>query len=362
MKISRIESVIFEPVWENPYAAGLRRQLATLTIFTDEGLIGISRGTADQVAAIHDYYVPLLLGQDPRSLERIWNQLEQLSVPLLGREPFLIAALGVVDIALWDLLGKATGQPCWRLLGGFRNSVEAYADIPIRSKTPEGLGKELADCVEAGYRSVKFHIMAREPEHIVASTRAAREAIGPEIRLMVDIFRALDPWTAIDVARRIEEFDIHWLEEPVRWHDNPRGLALVAQNTSIPVAGGEGESTIFGARAIVEQAGIAYMQTDTITIGGFTPLKKVAAIAEAFHARLAPHGATFPELSAHVVAAVPNGAMVPATTPYFPPAVWAELYEEFRIDDGTIRLSEQPGLGLAFNQKYLTKLQIGTLG
>jgi L-alanine-DL-glutamate epimerase-like enolase superfamily enzyme len=362
MKITGLQSVIFEPTWDDPYAAKLQRTLATLTISTDEGLTGISRGTADQIRVIHDIFAPLLFGEDPRAVERLWTKLEQTTVSRLGQEPLLISAIGVVDIALWDLLGKATGQPCWRLLGGYRDSVEAYADIPIRDRTPAGLAQELVDCVDDGYRSVKFHIVDYDPDHIVACTEAARAAMGPEPRLMVDIFRALDPWTAIDVARRIEHLDIHWLEEPVRWHDNPRGLALVAQNTTIPVAGGEGESTIFGARAILEQAGLAYLQCDTLTIGGYTPLRKAAGIAEGFHARLAPHGATFPELSAHLVAAVPNGAMVPATTRHFPPAIWHKVYESFDIVDGMIQLSEAPGLGLAFDSSFLAAHQIGAIG
>lgn len=362
MKITGLRSTVFEPTWDDPYAAKLRRTLATLTIETDEGLTGISRGTVDQIRIIHDIFAPLLIGEDPRAIERLWSKLEQTTVSRLGQETQLISSIGVVDIALWDLFGKTSGQPCWRLLGGHRNSVEAYADIPIRKRTAAGVAQELADCARDGYRAVKFHIVDNDPDHIVACAEAARSTLGNEHRLMVDVFRALDPWTAIDVARRIEHLDIHWLEEPVRWHDNPRGLALVAQHTTIPIAGGEGETTIFGARAILEQAGLAYLQCDTLAIGGFTPLRKAAAIAEGFHVRLAPHGATFPEMSAHLVAAVPNGAMVPATTPHFPPAIWHKLYETFEIVDGVIQLSEEPGLGLAFDTTFLAAYQVGTIG
>jgi L-alanine-DL-glutamate epimerase-like enolase superfamily enzyme len=273
----------------------------------------------------------------------------------------LTAAIGALDIALWDLLGKSTGLPCWQLLGGYRDWVPAYADIPIRSTTPAGLADELAACVAAGYETVKFHIVDADPDRIVAQTRAARAAIGPDVNLCVDIFRALDPWTAIEVARRIEEYNVFWLEEPVRWHDQALGLALVAQQTSIPIAGGEAESTIHGCRALLERPGMAYLQTDTIGGGGYTPMRKVAALAEAYHVKFAPHGATIPELTAPLVAAVPNGAIVPATTPHFPPAVWADLYEDFRIKDGAIRLADAPGLGLTFDRTYLARHRVDTI-
>lgn len=273
----------------------------------------------------------------------------------------MVAAIGALDVALWDLLGRSAGLPCWRLLGGYRDWAPAYADVPIRNETPEELGEQLAESVAAGYRAVKFHILNRDPDHIVAEARAARAAIGPDVALMVDIFRALDPQTAIAVARRLEEYDITWLEEPVRWHDQPLGLALVAQQTRIPIAGGEGESSLYGCRAILERGGVAYLQTDLLGGGGYTNLRKIGALAEAYHVRLAPHGASFPELVAPLVAALPNGASVPATTPHQPPAVWGDLYEDFRITDGRIELTDRPGLGLTFDQAFLARYRVGVL-
>ena len=361
MRITGIETVLFEPTWDDPFAHKHRRVFGAITIHTDQGLEGISRTWGDGARYIHEYFKPALLGEDPRNVERLWAKLYAVTIPYLGHERAMVAAIGALDVALWDLYGKCVGLPCWQLLGGYREWVPAYADIPIRNETPEELGEQLAECVADGYRAVKFHILNRDPDHIVAETRAARAAIGPDVELMVDIFRALDPQTAIAVARRIEEYDITWLEEPVRWHDQPLGLALVARQTRIPVAGGEGESSIYGCRAILEQGGVAYLQTDTIGGGGFTNLRKIAALAEAYHVKFAPHGASFPELSAHLVAAVPNGVTVPATTPHQPPAVWGHLYEDFRIVEGRVQLTDRPGLGLAFDRRFLARYRTATL-
>jgi L-alanine-DL-glutamate epimerase-like enolase superfamily enzyme len=213
VKITGIETVLFEPTWDDPLAYKHRRTFGALTIHTDEGLCGISRTWADGARHIHDLFKPALLGEDPRNVEHIWAKLYGLTVPYLGQERALVAAIGALDIALWDLFGRSVGLPCWQLLGGYRDWVPAYADVPIRNETLDELGAQLAASVAAGYDAVKFHIINRDPDHIVEQARVARAMIGSETKLMVDIFRALDPPTAIAVARQLEAYDITWLEE-----------------------------------------------------------------------------------------------------------------------------------------------------
>lgn len=266
MKITRVESILFEPTWDDPFAPR-SRVFAALKIYTDDGLVGISRTGGDQAGYVRDLLAPRLIGEDPRNVERLWARMSDAMTPLLGQERAIVSAIGAVDVALWDLLGKSTGLPCWQLLGGYRDWVPAYADVPTRATTPQELGDQLAACVAAGYRAVKFHILRPDPDQIVAEARAARHAIGPDVRLMVDVFRALDPRAAIAVAQRIEELDIFWLEEPVHWNDQPLGLALVGQNTRIPVAGGEGESSIHGCRDLLERGGLTYLQADILGAG-----------------------------------------------------------------------------------------------
>jgi L-alanine-DL-glutamate epimerase-like enolase superfamily enzyme len=352
VRITAVETTLYQPRWDDAFAPR-RRVFLALRVRTDEGLVGISRGWGGWAPIIDELLAPRLIGQDPRRVERLWATMFEATVGRHGQERAIVGAIGALDIALWDLLGKSVGQPCWRLLGGYRDRVPAYADVPTRAATPEELGEQLAACVEAGYRAVKFHILSADPDQIVAQTRAARRAIGSDVALMVDVFRALDVPSAIAVARRLEEHDPTWLEEPVQWHDQPLGLALVAQATRIPIAGGEGESSIQGCRAILERGGVSYLQADILGVGGYTPWRKIAGLAEAFHARLAPHGAGFPELNAHLVAAFRHGATVPATTPGQPPEVWAHLYHDFRIEAGWIQLSDRPGLGLDFDERFL---------
>jgi L-alanine-DL-glutamate epimerase-like enolase superfamily enzyme len=361
MRITAIETVLFRPTWDDPYGPALERVQAAITVRTDEGPIGVGRAWEPQVAPIRDLLAPVLVGEDPLNAARLWARMAAATAPLLGQERPLMAAVGALDVALWDLRGQILGRPCWQLLGGYRDWVEAYADIPLRSRTPEGLAEEVAAAVAMGFRAVKFHILSPDPDHIVAETRAARAAIGPDVKLMVDVFRALDPPTAIAVARRLEEYAPFWLEEPVRADDQPLGLAMVARGTRIPVAGGEGEHSLFGCRAILERGGVAYLQANVLGAGGYTNWLRIAGLAAAYHVGIAPHGAAWPELTAHLVAAQPHGVIVPATTPGLPPEVWARLYEDFAIRDGRIQLSDRPGLGLTFDEAYLRRHRVATV-
>jgi len=353
VRIDRVTTTLYKPTWPtDPFAARFRDRVFLLVEIHADGLTGVGRGWGEAAPHI-EALGELIRGQDPRNVERLWSAMIQHTFGRHGQERAIVGAIGTIDVALGDLLGKALDQPCWRLLGGYRDWVEAYADVPTRAETPGRLGEQLAACVDAGYRAVKFHVLGFDPDGMVAQTRAARQAIDPDVKLMVDIFRYFDAPTAIDVARRIEQYDVHWLEEPVRWDDQPLGMALVAAATRIPVAGGEGESTLPGVRALLERGGLGYLQPNVLGAGGYTPWRKIAALAEAFHVRIAPHGASFPEINSHLVAAYPHGAMVPATTQGQPPEVWSRVYSSFAIQDGRIQLSERPGLGVELDRDYL---------
>jgi len=167
MRITGIETILYEPTWDDPLAYRYRRTFAAITVQTDDGLTGISRTWGEEAHAIQELFTPALIGADPRNVERIWSDLYARTVPYLGQERTLVSAIGALDIALWDLYGRSVGLPCWQLLGGYRDWIPAYADVPIRNETPEELAEQLAACVAAGYDAVKFHIINRDPDHIV---------------------------------------------------------------------------------------------------------------------------------------------------------------------------------------------------
>ena len=179
---------------------------------------------------------------------------------------------------------------------------------------------------------------------------------------MIDLYGWIDVCTSIDICRRIEQYDIYFVEEPALRHDEPLGLAVVAQNTRIPVAGAEGQQSIYGVREILEKGGLTYLQTDIVTGGGFTNFRKMAALAEAYHVKLAPHGASRADLHAHLAAALPHTAIIdgraPAATPHQQPEIYNHVWQDFKVEQGRVQLSSRPGLGLEFDEAFLRRYRV----
>jgi L-alanine-DL-glutamate epimerase-like enolase superfamily enzyme len=179
---------------------------------------------------------------------------------------------------------------------------------------------------------------------------------------MIDLFGWIDARTAIAICRRIEPYDLYWVEEPVLRQDEPLGLALVARQTRIPVAGAENQRTLYGVRAILEGGGLTYLQTDIVGGGGYTSFRKMAALAEAYHVLLAPHGASRADLHAPLAAALPNTAILDGRAPSAgaapQPEIYAHVWQDFTVARGRVQLSTRPGLGLEFDEAFLRRHRV----
>jgi len=350
----KITAVVAQDLALKTFSGGSYTVHAVLRITTDEGVTGISRTTAPLVGIIRDELAPLLVGQNPLNIERLWQRMYARIGEHGGSAREFIAAIGSVDIGLWDLKGKILGLPIHRLLGGYRDDVPVYADGGMFARGPQGMADWSARQAEAGFSAVKYHVMGEAPDEIVETVRVTRSAIGRKVRLMVDVHKLWDPWTAVDVSRRLEQYDVFWLEEPLRWDDEVSGMAYLAANTRIAIAAGESESTLYAARELVQHAGIKVLQVDIVLGGGYTPWVKMAAVAAAHHVYIAPHGATFTELAAPFVAAMPNSIYVDGFPQGEPNEVWSRLYvEPLELRDGTAFLRDAPGLGLEFDEAFL---------
>jgi L-alanine-DL-glutamate epimerase-like enolase superfamily enzyme len=217
----------------------------------------------------------------------------------------------------------------YRLLGGCRDRVPGYGSGGVLSLSKEQLVKEQMSWVEEGFKAVKMKVGRRNPDEDIERVRAVRQAIGSGIDLMVDANNGWSTRTAIRMAKRLERFDINWLEEPVIAEDYD-GYAMVAASTDIPIAGGESEYTKFGFKELFLRNCIDICQADVGKVGGITEYMKVAAMAEAFNIPMCPHGLGL--VSAHCVAATPNGMMV-------------EFFDGNRLPNNTIRkFQEESGL------------------
>ncbi len=331
--------------------------LGLLKIHTDEGVTGVGIGaTGDVVGASIDAFKALLIGQDPLNHERIWTSLW---VPkLVGRRGLTTRAISAIDIALWDLKGKVAGISLARLLGGFADRVPTYiaGGYYEEGKGLKELAGEMEQNVLMGAKAVKMKIGGADIAEDVARVAAVRKAIGPDVKLMVDANCAYRFYEAIRIAKRIEDYDIFWFEEPVA-PDDYAGHAKIAQATSIPIATGENEYTRYGFRDLIAHGGVAILNADAVILGGVTEFMKVAAYAQAHDLDVAPHGDQ--NVHVHLVAAISNGLIVEYYRDSVDP-MWRKMFRETLMlnDDGTLSPPAAHGLGIEPNEEALAPYRV----
>jgi len=310
---------------------------------------------------------PWLIGEDPLRTDYLW-QMIYARLRDHGQKGVVIQGLSGIDIALWDIKGKHFGVPVHRLLGGsLRTEVQAYATGLYRRKAGDPLrylAEEAAGYVAEGFKAVKLKV-GFGIEEDAAVTRAVREAIGPDIALMVDANHAYDAVAAIRLGRMIERYDIGWFEEPVPPEDLA-GYRAVKAALSIPVAGGECEYTRFGFREVLTSQSIDILQPDTCAAGGLSECKKIADMAEAFGVRYNPHvwgtGIAI-AASLQLLAGIPAHTPV-SLAPLQPilefdrtehPIRQAILAKPIEHTRGIVRVPDGPGLGIEIDREALSR-------
>ena len=364
MKITRASTRVLRTPADYPLVEGIpvgdaTRDFITLELDTDAGIQGIGFSfipgavgnpliTALKITV--DSLGELVIGEDPMPVEAIASRLRQAAS---GAGPGLFNfALTAIDMALWDIKGKALNQSVCTLLGGYRDRVATYASGQLeRRRNLEYLADVGPRLVEKGFRQMKTQ-MGAEPtaEREIARIRTLREALGEDIDLMCDINQLWDVNRSITIGRRVEEYNLYWLEDMTA-HDDYQGLARIADALTTPIAAGEYVFGIAPFRQLIENRSVDIVMIDLMRVGGITQFQKVAGMAEAFNMTVVSHLA--PEVQVHNIAAIPNGL----TVEYMP---WSlRLFEETpAIVDGEIVVPDKPGLGLAFSQDAINRYQV----
>ena len=360
MHITHVETIVLKHPF-GPPETGVMRDWINVLIHTDEGLTGIGRGGDPQLIARD--LAPVLVGQDPRQIARLWDGMYESAWRYRGPGRAAMSSIGALDIALWDLYGKACGQPVWRLLGGYTDVVPAYADgIGYMDQSPEEVATEVKEHADLGYDAIKLHFNSCTPQEVIDKVRLSREVLGPDKKLMIDVSRAWSGKVAVETVRQLEPYKLYWIEEPVRHDDEPFYMRMVQEATSAIVAGAEGEGTLYGIRRLIDEGALQLVQTDILIGGGYTGLLRIAALCEAHHLPIAPHGAQFPDINCHLAAAVPNGLIVSAYPDCEPNEIWSKLYDPpFQVIDGYIAMTERPGLGLTLNEDFINRYRLNTV-
>ncbi|MDP6621634.1 MAG: mandelate racemase/muconate lactonizing enzyme family protein, partial [Alphaproteobacteria bacterium] len=286
MKITEVIVHVLEAALSEPFHWSINRAdvraSAVVEVVTESGLSGFGEclGPARPCAAMVEAYAPLLLGNDALASELIWQTLYDRFRDQ-GQKGVPIAALSGVDIALWDLKGKHFGAPVHQLMGGpLRTEVEAYATGTYRKDQGDPFDyiiDEVKGYVTEGFGGVKLKI-GFEVSEDAALIRAVRQAIGPDVKLMLDANHGYDVIEAIRLGRQVEDCDITWFEEPVVPEDLA-GYSEIKRAIAIPLAGGECEYTRFGFRQVLASRAIDILQPDTCAAGGLSECKKIADMA-----------------------------------------------------------------------------------
>ena len=285
--LSENEAFAYSQAWYHTRTAML------VEVISDEGLSGFGEAYGPAVATraiVEGLYRPLLIGRDPLDTQVLWEELYN-AFRDYGRKGMPIAALSAVDIALWDLKGKALGLPIHTLLGGpFRTEVQAYATGLYHRRVPDqaaALAEEAQGYVAEGFQAMKLKVGFGIEEDL-RNVRAVREAIGDGRRLMVDANHAYDSVQAIRLGRLIAPYDIYWFEEPVVPEDID-GYLQVKQALTIPIAGGEAEHTRYGFRDLIGKRAVDILQPDICACGGFSEAMKIATLASTWGITYYPH-------------------------------------------------------------------------
>jgi L-rhamnonate dehydratase len=337
-------------------------------VFSNDGLVGMGNAAlAPQLTkeAIDLYLKPLLIGQNPWDIEFLWQHMYRKTMAF-GRKGIGMVAISAVDIALWDLLGKAAKQPVFRLLGGrTKAKLPVYASRLYATELGE-LAAEAKRYKDDGFKAMKLRFGwgpvdgAQGMQRNLDLVRTVRETVGNDVDVMADAYMG---WT-LDYAKRmlplLEPFHLRWLEEPVI-PDDIQGYAELKSYGRIPIAGGEHEFTLFGFRDLLQARALDYIQFDTNRVGGLTQARKIAALAEAHGVPVIPHAGQMHNY--HVVMASLNSPMAE----YFPVVdvevgnelFWYLFAGEPKAKNGFVDLADDvPGLGLSMNDANLRDFEV----
>ncbi|MDQ3701715.1 MAG: mandelate racemase/muconate lactonizing enzyme family protein [Chloroflexota bacterium] len=357
MKITAVECLIL--AGEHPI----------VRVETDAGIVGwgecFRRARVLIKPAIEQFFRPALVGADPLDTETLHRRLMGMAT-VAGPAGTLAVAVAGVDIALWDIKGKALGQPIWQLLGGrVRRRVPVYASSLRRDLAPVDEARRVAGFAAQGYRAYKLHSAVpgeidSASDRTLETLREIRVAVGDAVKLLVDVNGAYSAHHAIEVGRRTEDLGVSVFECPVPEHDYA-GLAQVADALTVAVAAGESHFTHGAFHALITQGRIDVLQPDVVKAAGLTELQKIAVLAQVYHKPMTVHN-TQPTICTaahlHFCAVHPN---VPYEQEYNIEPVsirdrWPILPGQLRVEDGTIAVPDGPGLGVEVDEALVRRL------
>jgi L-alanine-DL-glutamate epimerase-like enolase superfamily enzyme len=368
MQITKVEPMVLEAPVKEPWRIGTAvyhsMHAMLVRLETDAGIVGLGEGLArysPRAGAVvaQEILAPVLLGQDPFNVEYLWDRMYAVMRGRGHSKGFMLEAMSAVDIALWDILGKALGQPVHRVLGSYgRSTLPVYASSLLFKPTAELL-REAEGLAAQGFPGLKLKI-GQGLEADLRNVREIRKVIGPQVRLMTDANCSYDTLGALELGRRLEAEGVYWFEEPVA-PENLEGYEKLARALDMAIAGGETEFNRWAFNEYLQRQALDIIQPDIARAGGFTEVRKIAALASAFDVPVAPH--TGASSAVAVAASIQWAAALPNLLTFehmYPPN---PLREELLADplpspaNGQIEVPQRPGLGIELSPQALARFR-----
>jgi L-alanine-DL-glutamate epimerase-like enolase superfamily enzyme len=368
MKITDVETIYLRlPQVKEQTDSG--QDALIVRVHTDAGISGVGEVDSSPLAVkgaidgpfshnITSGLKHLVIGEDPFEIERIWHKMYQRNV-YAGRRGIGIHAMSGIDLALWDIKGKALGLPVWKLLGGgFHRRIRAYASS-LFGATPQETCERGKRFIDLGFSAVKFgwEPMGRDEETDIALVREARRGVGEKADLMIDAGLCYDAKTALQRVRRFEEHRIFWFEEPLA-PDNYEGYRRLSQATSVRIAAGEEESERRSFTELMDKGKIDVVQVDLTRCGGITEGLKIASLAADRGLPCVNHGfTTYINVAAalHWLASIPNSFIMEYVAEEGTALREAITRQSFRAVDGFVTVPDEPGLGVHLDEEALAR-------
>ena len=339
-----------------------KRCTIVVRIETEEGVIGeiYSGDERSSYRELRDLIVgpfrDVLVGEDPLAVERLWSRLFEVT-PHLDKK-VAMAAISAVDMALWDVIGKALNLPLYKLLGG------AKSDLPVigygyfdEDLEPEAVAESVVGYKEAGYAGIKLKVGGATIADDLKRVEAIRSALGADFILACDANMAWSPEAAVEFAREASDLGIAWLEEPVQWHQQVDGMRRVREATSVPVTAGQSELSGFGCMDLMRGGAVDFLNVDASIAGGVTEWRRIAAAAHFFNVRMVHHEE--PQVAIHLLSAVPHSFCVEMFQDPERDPIWHQMYLGHpEVKNGRMAPPERPGLGIQIDEDLLRRYEV----
>ena len=364
LTIAEIETIAIRVPLAQTYRGSAYKMTHRSTIVTrirtEEGIVGEAycgdedAGLLEIDEIVRLEIAPRLIGEDAFRVERCWELARPATYDILRDRRLGLVATACVDAAIWDAIGKALGQPLHRLWGGYRESLPVITIGGYYGK--QDIAEEVAALREQGLAGMKFKVGGLSPEEDAERFRTARAAAGPDFVLLADANQGWSPREAIRFAQLVEDSDLHWFEEPCRWHNDTRAMRDVRFSAGVRVCAGQSEFSAAGCRDLMDAGAIDVCNFDASWSGGPTEWRRVAGAALSYDVAMGHHEE--PQVASHLLCSIPHGTFVECFHPDRDPIWWNLIANRPPLVDGALTLSDAPGLGWVLDEGYIAHYRI----